>query len=338
MSASLPARHGLGLISILPLTGCNLMQSPLNPVSPQARDLLWLFWVFTGILFAIWLAVMLALLASLRARRALDADPLGVDLRRENRTAALVAGLAVTTGLVVLVLTGLSYAGQRRLSASEDPGLTIRVLGHQWWWELEYEGADPSRSFTTANEIHVPVGVPVLLKLESTDVIHSFWTPSLMGKMDLIPGRSTTLRFTADRAGTYRGQCAEFCGLQHAKMGMLVIAQEPEAFGRWRDAQVRPRIEPASADASAGEAAFTAAPCSMCHQIRGTGAAGRIGPDLTHLGSRSTLGAATLPMSRGNLAAWIVDPHGIKPGVNMPLVKLDPDQINTISAYLEGLK
>ena len=237
-----------------------------------------------------------------------------------------------------LVLTGLSYAGQRRLSASEAPGLTIRVLGHQWWWELEYEGADPSRSFTTANEIHVPVGVPVLLKLESTDVIHSFWVPSLMGKMDLIPGRSTTLRFTADRAGTYRGQCAEFCGLQHAKMGMLVIAQEPEAFGRWRDAQVHPRIEPASAAASAGEAAFTAAPCSMCHQIRGTGAAGRIGPDLTHLGSRSTLGAATLPMSRGNLAAWIVDPHGIKPGVNMPLVKLDPDQINTISAYLEGLK
>ena len=203
MSASLPARHGLALVSILPLTGCNLMQSPLNPVSPQARDLLWLFWVFTGILFAIWLAVMLALLASLRARRALDADPLGVDLRRENRTAALVAGLAVATGLVVLVLTGLSYAGQRRLSASEAPGLTIRVLGHQWWWELEYEGADPSRSFTTANEIHVPVGVPVLLKLESTDVIHSFWVPSLMGKMDLIPGRSTTLRFTADRAGTY---------------------------------------------------------------------------------------------------------------------------------------
>lgn len=322
----------------LPLGACNLVQSPLDPVSPQARDLLWLFWTFAAILGAIWLAVMLTLLASFRARRALGADPLSRDPGREKRMGVLVTGLAVATGLVVLILTGLSYAGQRRLFGDEAAGVTIRVLGHQWWWEFQYEDADPSRSFNTANEIHVPVGVPVLVKLESTDVIHSFWVPSLMGKVDLIPGRTNLIRFTAERPGTYRGQCAEFCGLQHAKMGMLVIAEEPDTYARWREAQVQPRIAPASDEARTGETAFVAAPCSMCHQVRGTGAAGRVGPELTHVGSRRTLAAGTLPMSRGNLAAWIVDPHGIKPGVNMPLVKLDPDELNTISAYLEGLK
>jgi cytochrome c oxidase subunit II len=331
-------RRLLPLVLVLPLAGCNLIQSPLNPVSPQARDLLWLFWVFVAVLTTIWLAVMLALLASLRARRELGTDPLAIDSRRESRTGGLVAGLAVATGLVVLVLTGLSYAGQRRLFGEEAAGVTIRVLGHQWWWELQYQDPDPSRSFNTANEIHVPVGVPVLVKLESTDVIHSFWVPSLMGKLDLIPGRNNVLRFTAERAGTYRGQCAEFCGLQHAKMGLLVIAEDQAAYERWREAQVQPRVEPANAEAQAGETAFVAAPCSMCHQVRGTGAGGRNGPELTHVGSRRTLAAGTLPMSRGNLAAWIVDPHGIKPGVNMPLVKLDPDELNTISAYLEGLK
>lgn len=332
------SRHVLLLSSALLLTGCNLVQSPLNPVSPQARDLLWLFWIFSAVLAAIWLAVMLALLMSLRARRDVGTDPLAADPHRESRATMLVAGLAVATGLTVLVLTGLSFAGQRRLFGNETAAVTIRVLGHQWWWEFQYEDPDPSRRFNTANEIHVPVGQPVLIKLESTDVIHSFWVPSLMGKVDLIPGRQNILRFTAERAGIYRGQCAEFCGLQHAKMGMLVVVDEPEAFAQWRDAQVQPRLEPATDEARAGEQAFVAAPCSMCHQVRGTGAAGRNGPELTHVGSRRTLAAGTLPMSRGNLAAWIVDPHGIKPGVNMPLVKLDPGELNTISAYLEGLK
>lgn len=332
------ARRALALGFAVPLASCNLVQSPLNPVSPQARDLLWLFWLFAAVLASIWLAVMLALLASFRARRAEGTDPLSADPHRERRAHALVGWLTVATGLVVLVLTGLSYAGQRRLFGDEAGQLTIRVIGHQWWWEVQYEDPEPSRGFATANEIHVPVGVPVQVKLESTDVIHSFWVPSLMGKQDLIPGRNNAIRFTVERPGIYRGQCAEFCGMQHAKMGLLVIADDEASFARWRDGQVAPRPEPASDEARAGEAAFVAAPCSMCHQVRGTAAAGRNGPELTHVGSRRTLAAGTLPMSRGNLAAWIVDPHGIKPGVNMPLVKLDPDQLNTISAYLEGLK
>ncbi|WP_018261596.1 cytochrome c oxidase subunit II [Methylobacterium sp. WSM2598] len=332
------ARRILALGLAAPLASCNFVQSPLSPVSPQARDLLWLFWLFTAVLAAIWLAVMLALVASFRARRAEGTDPLAADPQRERRATALVTGLTVATGLVVLVLTGLSYAGQRRLFDDEAAQVTIRVIGHQWWWEVQYEDPEPSRGFTTANEIHVPVGVPVQVKLESTDVIHSFWVPSLMGKQDLIPGRNNAIHFTVERPGIYRGQCAEFCGMQHAKMGLLVIAEDEAAFAHWRDGQVAPRPEPASDETRAGEAAFVAAPCSMCHQVRGTAAAGRNGPELTHVGSRRTLAAGTLPMSRGNLAAWIVDPHGIKPGVNMPLVKLDPDQLNTISAYLEGLK
>ncbi|ACA17403.1 cytochrome c oxidase, subunit II [Methylobacterium sp. 4-46] len=338
MSARGSARRALALGLALPLAGCTFVQSPLDPVSPQARDLLWLFWLFSAVLAAIWLAVMLALLASFRARRAETADPLAIDPRRERRATALVAGLTVATGLVVLVLTGLSYAGQRRLFGDEAARVTIRVIGHQWWWEVQYEDPEPSRGFTTANEIHVPVGVPVRLTLDSTDVIHSFWVPSLTGKQDLIPGRTNAIHFTAERPGLYRGQCAEFCGMQHAKMGLLVIAEDEESFDRWRRGQAAPRPEPGSDEARAGEAAFVAAPCSLCHQVRGTAAAGRNGPELTHVGSRRTLAAGTLPMSRGNLAAWIVDPHGIKPGVNMPLVRLDPDQLNTVSAYLEGLK
>ncbi|KMO44188.1 cytochrome C oxidase subunit II [Methylobacterium tarhaniae] len=332
------ARRGLVVILVVPLASCNLVQSPLNPVSPQARELLWLFVVFVAVLGAIWLAVMATLALSLRPRRPAGADPLAVDPAYERRAVALVTGLAIVTGLVVLVLTGLSYAGQRRLFGEEQAGITIRVLGHQWWWEVRYEDAAPDRVFTTANEIHVPVGVPVAISLDSTDVIHSFWVPSLMGKQDLIPGRSNAIRFTAERPGVYRGQCAEFCGMQHARMSLLVIADEPAAFARWRDGQVAPRREPASEEARAGEAAFVAAPCALCHQVRGTAAAGRNGPELTHLASRRTLAAGSLPLTRGSLAAWIVDPHGIKPGVNMPLIPLEPDRLNTISAYLAGLE
>jgi cytochrome c oxidase subunit 2 len=238
----------------------------------------------------------------------------------------------------VLALTALSYAGQRRLFAVEEEAVTIRVTGQQWWWQLTYEDPDASRTFTTANEIHVPVGKPVKVKLNAADVIHSFWVPSLMGKQDLIPGRENDIRFVAERPGVYRGQCAEFCGLQHAHMGFLVVAEPQADFDRWRDEQIKAAEPPGDSERRTGLEAFLSKPCVMCHTVRGTPAGGRTGPDLTHVGGRRTLAAATLPMSRGNLAAWIVDPHGIKPGVNMPLIKLDPDELNSIAAYLEGLR
>jgi len=326
------------LVLLLALAGCNTIQSPLDPASPQAHDLNRLFWIFVAVLGAIWLAVMVALAVALRAPRPAGADPLATDRGRDRRFGIVITGLAVATGVMVLVLTGLSYAAQRRLFAVEEDAVTIRVMGQQWWWQFTYEDVDASRTFITANEFHVPVGKPVKVKLNAVDVIHSFWVPSLMGKQDVIPGRENDIRFVAERPGVYRGQCAEFCGLQHAHMGMLVVVESPEDFERWREAQISAAQPPTDSERQKGLEAFLSKPCVMCHTVRGTPAGGRTGPDLTHVGGRLTLAAGTLPMSRGNLAAWIVDPHGIKPGVNMPLIKLDPDELNSIAAYLEGLK
>lgn len=319
-------------------TGCNRSQSALDPAGPQARELLDLFWIFAAVLGTIWVLVMIAVALSLRRRPDPLDDPLAFDPARHRRYKAIVVGLSVLTGAIVLCLTALSYFTQRDLFRVEEEAVTIRVTGHQWWWELRYEEPDPSRTFTTANEIHIPVGRPVKVKLNSSDVIHSFWVPNLMGKQDLIPGQVNDIRFVAERPGVYRGQCAEYCGIQHAHMAMLVIAESSEEFERWREDQIRPASPPDGPERQGGEQAFLSHPCVMCHSVRGTPAGGRTGPDLTHVASRRTIAAGTLPTSRGNLAAWIVDPHGIKPGVNMPLIKLDPDALEGIAAYLEGLK
>ena len=326
------------LVTALALGGCRGWQSALDPQGPQAHELAWLFWVFTAVLAAIFVAVVVAVALAVGIRRPARPDPLVVDEARERRSNVVVAALAFATGATVLVLTGLSFTSQRNLFRVEEEAVTIRVTGHQWWWEIRYEEADASRTFTTANEIHVPVGRPVKIKLNSADVIHSFWVPSLMGKMDLIPGQENDIRVVADRPGVYRGQCAEFCGLQHAHMGLLVVAEPEAEFARWRDRQIRSADPPEEGERRQGLEAFVTKPCVMCHAVRGTPAGGQVAPDLTHVGSRRYLAAGTLPMSRGNLAAWIVDPHGIKPGVNMPTIKLDPDDVSAISAFLEGLK
>jgi cytochrome c oxidase subunit 2 len=192
--------------------------------------------------------------------------------------------------------------------------------------------------FTTANEIHIPVGTPIRLSLESADVIHSFWVPSLAGKQDLIPGHNNSIELLAQRPGVYRGQCAEFCGLQHAHMGLLVVAEEPDAFEKWQAAQRAAAAQPQESDRAKGAQVFVSKPCALCHTIRGTSAGGNFGPDLTHLSSRAYIGADTLPLTAGSLAAWIADPHGAKPGVNMPPVHLQPDELNAVTSYLIGLK
>jgi cytochrome c oxidase subunit 2 len=238
----------------------------------------------------------------------------------------------------VLTLTGISYGGQRALYGHKDGALTLLVTGRQWWWQVTYEDPQPDRVFTTANEIHIPVGEPVLIKLESADVIHSFWVPNLTGKMDAITGRQNQIQIQAERPGVYRGQCAEFCGLQHAHMGMLVIAESREDFERWRSNQISSAKPPSDPERQRGMEILLSKPCVMCHQVRGTDAGGRIAPDLTHVGSRRYIAAGTLETTKGNIAAWIVDPHGIKPGVNMPTIQLEPDEVQPLASYLEGLK
>jgi cytochrome c oxidase subunit 2 len=326
----------LGLL--FPLTACQGWQSALDTHGPQARTLETLFWIFSGVLGLVWVATMATLLLALRKRRALGEDVLAIRPAAERRMTITVASAVALTGIIVLALTALSYGGQQALFGHKDGVVSLKVIGHQWWWEVQYEDEQPSRTFTTANEIHVPVGEPVLIKLEAADVIHSFWVPSLAGKLDLIPGRQNQIEIQADRPGVYRGQCAEFCGMQHAHMSMLVVAESRDAFDGWRNRQISAAQPPSDPESQRGHDIFLTKPCLMCHQIRGTSAGGRVAPDLTHVGSRRMIAAGTLETTRGNLAAWIVDPQGIKPGVHMPVIKLEPDEVQPLATYLEGLK
>ena len=304
----MPRPCQLGRILALPLllAGCAGWPAALDPKGPTAADVAWLIQVFTLLLGAIWLMVVLAVgLALLRrgVRGSIVPLPAVVHARAERRGMVIVTGLVAATGITVLVLTGLSFAGQQRLFGDDEPAVTIRVTGHQWWWEVRYQDSDPSRVFTTANELHVPTGLPVRLELESDDVIHSFWVPNLAGKQDLVPGQLNQLTFTVAEPGVYRGQCAEFCGLQHAHMGIVVVAESEPDFRAWQAAQIRPAVPPETAEQRLGMQVFLGHACVMCHAIRGTPAGGRTGPDLTHLGSRRHLAAATLPVTRGSIAS-----------------------------------
>jgi cytochrome c oxidase subunit II len=331
----------------------DVLQSALDPAGPAAAVIgrLWwlMFWVATGV-FAIVTGLLAVAVA--RGRRSRPAE--GASSREmEMRTGPLLTR-AVTAGtaLTVVVLFGLlvaSIGAGRAIGSSPSPGgpqagealrnaVSINVSGHQFWWEIEYEDASPSRRVTTANEIHVPVGRPVILKVTSRDVIHSFWVPNLQGKRDLVPGYTTALRMQADRPGVYRGQCAEFCGRQHAHMAFEVVADSEAEFGHWLDAQRQPAAEPPNDTASRGREVLLSSRCILCHTIRGTAALGRVGPDLTHLASRATIGASTLPNTRRHLAGWIVNAQQIKPGSQMPPNSLGADDLQSLLAYLESLK
>jgi cytochrome c oxidase subunit 2 len=249
-------------------------------------------------------------------------------------------GCVTTTVFVLFVLLLMSVrAGGAVAPPDSKAALTIKVTGAQWWWRFEYEDALASRMVVTANELHIPAGRPVLLKLRSNDVIHSFWVPQLQGKRDLIPGKEDiTLTIQADAPGTYYGQCAEFCGHQHAKMRLLVIAESPDAFAAWMNHEREPAPEPQTDLEREGRRVFLDAKCVMCHTVRGTDAAASAGPDLTHLASRRYIGAGALPNSAENLAQWIQDPHAFKPGVRMPTNPLARPDLSAIASYLESLR
>jgi cytochrome c oxidase subunit II len=250
----------------------------------------------------------------------------------------MVGGIA----LPALTLLGVLFFAMSTLAAdtapASKPGVTVQVIGHRWWWEVRYPGTSPSDLFVTANEIHIPTGQPVRLELTTADVIHSFWIPQLAGKMDLIPGQRNVTWIEADSAGTYWGHCGEYCGMQHANMMMSVTAEPPDRFTRWLTMQRAPAAQPDDQASKAGLQVFERSACALCHTIRGTGAGGAIGPDLTHVGSRQTIAAGTIPNRRGYLAGWIANPQGIKPGVAMPAVPLSPGELNAIVTYLQSLK
>ncbi len=318
------------------------MQDALHAAGIQAAHILDLWRLTLGLCAIVFAAVLLAFLwAVLRAPRSDQDTPPDLTALQDNEP-TLLHRVAWATGLSMLLLFGLVGASvftDRALAQLPLQGaLHVHVTAHQWWWDLQYDDPEPSRLFNAANELHVPVGRPVILTLKSDDVVHSFWVPNLAGKKDLIPGRTAQLQFRADRAGTFRGQCAEFCGAQHARMAFLVIAEEPAAYEAWAEKQRRPAAPPQDALRQRGQQLFLAGTCVMCHNVSGTDATGRRAPDLTHLGSRQTLAAGTVANTPQQLAHWIRDPQSLKPGTNMPGHDYSAEDMQALVAWLQGLQ
>ena len=315
-----------------------VVQSALAPAGSQSSSIhhLWLLmlWVSAGVFVVVLGFLFAALIRGMRRERT-DAKPDTSDnaLRR-----AVAASVALTVIVLFALLVASVWTGRTVASLHASSAVTISVTGHQWWWEIEYDDAIASRRMVTANDIHIPIHRPIALKVTSRDVIHSFWAPNLQGKRDLIPGYTTAIWMEADRTGIFRGQCAEYCGLQHAHMAFNVVAEPEEDFERWLDAMRQPARDPQTDAERRGHEVFMTARCATCHTVRGTEAHGQIAPDLTHLATRSTLGAGTLPNTPAHLGAWIRDPQASKPGNQMPANPLKDDEIEALLAYLGTLR
>ena len=300
----------------------------LAPGGPLSSQIAQLFWIFVGVAAVVYLVVIGFLVAALRRRNEANAS-----------TAVRAVSVAVGVTSVILLGLGLSdFFAQRVIAASPKDPLRVRVTAHQWWWEIEYSDGQPSRRVRTANELRIPTQRPVELELTADDVIHSFWVPSLQGKKDLLPGYTTRLDLVASRPGVYEGQCAEFCGFQHAHMSIDVIALDPEEYSRWYDAQLASAPEPSDPVALHGREVFMGSTCVMCHNIQGTDASGSVGPDLTHVAGRRRLAAGTLPNTPVNLAGWIRDPQAVKPGTRMPATQLSGEDLAALTTYLSELR
>ena len=311
--------------------------STMVPQGPGAANIDLLWWVMFWLGTATFVIVTALLLIAIFRRR--DNDDVEHDSPQAKRiTNRMLGGGGVVFPLVVLIpLLGFTVYTSSLLIPSRPPTLTIEVIGHQFWWELRY----PDQGFITANELVIPVGQPVELRLSTADVIHSFWVPQLNGKVDMIPGQSNTLIIEAETPGEYRGQCAEFCGRQHALMALVVIAEPADRFEAWAEAQSRPAQAITDSLIREGQQVFLGSSCIYCHVVRGhteENSTEAVGPDLTHLASRSTLAAVTIPNNRGNLAGWLIDPQAIKPGNHMPGTDLDAESLQALLAYLESLE
>ncbi len=318
------------------LAGCTTSPSVFSAHGPDASRVALLTWLMFAIAAVVLLIIsILILLAFRRTRIPLEGGDLYTNDPRSLRNVLLAGGLLPIVVLMVVmgIAIRIDQQGSDPPPGSDPP--TIEVIGHQWWWEVHYT----DQNFDTANEIHIPVGTPVTLRLTAADVIHSFWVPQLHGKMDMIPGQTNTITLQADQPGLYRGQCAEFCGAQHANMAFYVIAQKPGDYEAWLADQVKESVEPGVGSIEQqGQQAFLGSACTYCHTIRGTNASGKLGPDLTHIASRMTIGSGILPNTRGNLAGWIINSQGLKPENRMPPMDLTSDQLQAMLDYFATLK
>lgn len=342
-------RNAVVASGLTALTGCRYAQSTYNPHGPAANSIANLSW-FMSILFLVTTVIMWALIGYAFYRRSgslAEHEPIDTE---GGQTWIAIGGLAipliVLTVLFVLGLGllrdfpihGMHGAGNHaRMAESMKP--EIRIVGHQWWWQIDYLNDDPSKGFTTANELHLPVGRPVNIEVETRDVMHSFWVPALHGKVDLIPGQPNYIRLIASQPGEYTGQCAEFCGAEHSRMRILAVVQKPEEYEAWLEAQRKPGAEPDTPQAKTGQEIFIAGPCSMCHSVRGTGAGGSVAPDLTHIASRQMIAANVYPNNTAYLEAWITQAQSLKPACQMPnLTQFSGEQLMDLVAYLRQLK
>ncbi|MEP9327309.1 cytochrome c oxidase subunit II [Paraburkholderia phymatum] len=322
--------------------GAAPQQSALEPAGIQAERILdlWnLTLIVCGAVFAaVLLAMFIALLRAQRSDAATAPEPMPDD-RAERRTrrgviAASSVSVALLVGLVVAdVLTDRALS---KLPVANP--VRIELTGQQWWWQAVYPSDSGQPGFTTANELHVPAGRPVVVALKAGDVIHTFWVPNLHGKKDMLPGIASTIEFRADKPGVYRGQCAEYCGAEHALMAMLVVAESPAQYGAWREHQAGAAVSSADALAQRGRQVFERSTCAGCHTVRGTAAQGTLGPDLTHLMSRQTIAAGMFANTQANLLHWIRDPNALKPGTTMPAVPLTADDLRAVVAWLGTLQ
>ena len=333
----------LALIPLLLLGACDLQtyQSALGGAGVEDRQFQVLFWIFIAICAVMYVLVIAMMIVAIARRYRADANVVETGRHHHShplmQTGLIAWGALTATGLFALAIFSF-FADRSMAKAAEHEKLSITVTANQWWWDVQYNSADVSKMIRTANELHLPVGVPVRIILHSNDVIHSFWVPSLAGKQDLIPGRENDISITPKKVGIFRGQCAEFCGAQHANMALVVNVDSYADFIEWWEHQLQPPPAPANPLTLAGYNYVTGSHCSTCHTIAGTPAGGTVGPDLTHLASRRSIAAGTLPMSTGNLYGWVEDPQSIKPGSKMPTIGLEPDQLHAVVAYLETLK
>lgn len=334
------ARTGRGIARIgtiaggVLVTGCG-RQSILSTHSPQAHNIMLLWWWMLGAAVIVFLGA-LGLLVLAWFRRGSKGLPFFGERESAPEAMVVVFGIAVPV-VVLVVLFGVANVYLIKQTSPPNPrstAMTIDVIGHQWWWEVRYPGS----SGVTANEIHIPARTRVNVVATTADVIHSFWVPALSRKIDMVPGRSNRVLLYATSPGVYRGQCSQFCGFQHAHMAMYVDAQPPSQYRAWLADMASPARTPSTAAARAGEQVFMGAQCASCHRIAGTPAQADVGPDLSHLATRSTLAALTIPNTPTQLAAWIRNPQAIKPGDRMPDLGLSSGQIASLVAYLETLR
>jgi cytochrome c oxidase subunit 2 len=334
-------RSCFGALFPLALAGCGRaaeaeqpemwIQSTLVPAGPHAGAVSTLTWVMVigGALIFVLVIVLAAAAILMKPER-----------RRWMTSRGFIIGLGIVfpvATLTVLLVYGLAV--NRSLVASGAPIARIEVVGERWWWRVHYLDETGGIRAVSANEIRMPTGRPVEFVLKTQDVIHSFWVPNLAGKLDMIPGRANAYRFAADRPGVYRGQCAEYCGAQHALMAFYVVAMEPAEFEAWLSRESGPAREPTDPFLARGKAVFNESGCGACHQVRGTPAAGRVGPDLTHVGGRRSIAAGTFPTNIGTLAGWIASAQHLKPGNLMPSFgNLQGEDLRAVAAYLESLK